>query len=106
MKFIFLYAVLSLAVPAFGQKTLPELKDGTVIDEKMEFRHDGPLLISGRVKLRGISLDLRGPITVASGADLDSKMCISKYLTRQLRQTARAISAALARLRSPFGSQL
>jgi hypothetical protein len=71
MKFIFLYAVLTLAVPAFGQKTLPELKDGTVIDEKMEYQQNGPLLISGRVKVRGISLDLRGPITVASGADLE-----------------------------------
>jgi hypothetical protein len=71
MKSALLCLLMMLALPAFGQKTLPELKDGTVIDENIEFRHDGPLLISGRVKLRGISLDLRGPITVASRADLE-----------------------------------
>lgn len=71
MKWPLLCFVLTLALPAFGQKALADLKDGTVIDEKTEFRHDGPLTISGRVKLRGISLDLRGPITVASGADLE-----------------------------------
>src|SRR4051794_6113213 len=71
MKSIFLFFALMFAFPAFGQKPLPELKDGTVIDEKAEFRHDGPLTVSGHVKLTGISLDLRGPITVASGADLE-----------------------------------
>jgi hypothetical protein len=71
MKFAFLYLLLTLALPAVGQKTLPALKDGTVIDEKAEFRQDGSLLIAGRVRLKGISLDLRGPITVASGADLE-----------------------------------
>jgi hypothetical protein len=54
-----------------AQKDLPALKDGTVIDEKAEFRHDGPLHIAGHVKLKGVSLDLRGPITVASGADFE-----------------------------------
>jgi hypothetical protein len=71
MKSAFLYLFLTLAFPAFAQKTLPALKDGTVIDEKGEFRHDGSLLIAGHVKLKGISLDLRGAITVASGADLE-----------------------------------
>src|SRR5580704_16134753 len=71
MKFAFLYLLLTLALPAVGQKTLPALKDGTVIDEKAEFRQDGSLLIAGRVRLKGISLDLRGAITVASGADLE-----------------------------------
>jgi hypothetical protein len=71
MKCIFLFFALIFAFPAFGQKPLPDLKDGTVIDEKTEFRHDGPLTVSGNVKLKGISLDLRGPITVASGADLE-----------------------------------
>lgn len=71
MKYTLLCFLLTLAFPAFGQKTLPDLKDGTVIEEKTEFRHDGPLTISGRVKLKGISLDLRGPITVAAGADLE-----------------------------------
>lgn len=72
MKSASLYLfLLTLAFPAFGQRNLPALKDGTVIDEKATFRQDGPLLIAGRVKLRGISLDLRGAITVASGADLE-----------------------------------
>lgn len=71
MKSAFFYLFLTLAFPAFGQKTLPALKDGTVIDEKAEYRHDGSLSIAGRVKLKGISLNLRGPITVASGADLE-----------------------------------
>src|ERR1700680_1348231 len=71
MKSALLCLLTMLAFQAFAQKTMPELKDGTVIDEKMEYQHNGPLLISGRVKLRGISLDLRGPITVASGADLE-----------------------------------
>ena len=71
MKFACLYFFLVFAFPAFGQKALPVLKDGTVIDEKAEFRHDGSLLIAGRVKLKGISLDLRGPITLAAGAELE-----------------------------------
>jgi hypothetical protein len=71
LKTRFLCIFLILAYPALGQKPLPGLKDGTVIDEKTEFRHDGVLLIAGHVKLRGISLDLRGPITVAAGADLE-----------------------------------
>ena len=71
MKWASLCFLLTLAIPAFGQKTLPDLKDGTVIDEKTEFRHDGPLTVSGHVKLKGVSLDLRGPISVASGADLE-----------------------------------
>src|ERR1700736_5156252 len=71
MKSAFLYLFLTVAFPAFGQKTRPGLNDGTVIDENAEYRHDGSLSIAGRVKLKGISLDLRGVITVASGADLE-----------------------------------
>jgi hypothetical protein len=71
MKPAHLCLFLAIASSALGQKALPQLKDGTVIDEKAEFRHDGPLLIAGRVKLKGISLDLRGPITVSAGAELE-----------------------------------
>src|SRR5690348_243713 len=71
MKFAFLYIFLILACPALGQKPLPALRDGTVIDDRAEFRHDGALLVSGHVKLKGISLDLRGPVTVAAGAELE-----------------------------------
>lgn len=63
---------LMLAAPlAIAQSPLPALHDGTVLDEKAEFRQDGPLRIAGHLKLKGISLDLRGPITVAAGADLE-----------------------------------
>jgi hypothetical protein len=71
MKSASLFLFLMLTLPAIGQRTLPALDDGTVIDEKAEFRHDGPLRVSGRVKLKNISLDLRGPITLAAGADLE-----------------------------------
>lgn len=71
MKLISRWLLLTLALPALAQKELPPLKDGTVIDEKSEFRHDGPLQIAGKIKLKGISLDLRGPISVASGAELE-----------------------------------
>jgi hypothetical protein len=50
---------------------LPPLVDGTVINQKSEFRQNRPLHIAGRVKLKGISLDLRGPITLAAGAEFE-----------------------------------
>ncbi|HEX6805622.1 MAG TPA: hypothetical protein VF133_18220 [Terriglobales bacterium] len=62
---------LILAPLAIAQRPLPALHDGTVLDEKAEFRQDGPLRIAGHIKLKGITLDLRGPITVAPGADLE-----------------------------------
>jgi hypothetical protein len=71
MKLTILGVFLACTFPALGQNPLPALKDGTVIDEKTEFRHDGPLLIAGKVKLKGISPDLRGPTTLAPGAHLE-----------------------------------
>jgi hypothetical protein len=71
MKSALLILFLILALPATGQQSLPALEDGTVIATKDEFRHDGPLRIVGRVKLKGISLDLRGPVSVAAGAELE-----------------------------------
>jgi len=71
MKSALLFLYLIPALPATGQQSLPALEDGTVIDTKAEFRHDGPLRIVGRVKLKGISLDLRGPVSLAAGAVLD-----------------------------------
>jgi hypothetical protein len=71
MKSACLLLLLTSALQSFGQKILPPLQDGMVLDEKTAFRHDGPLSISGRVTLKHISLDLRGPISVAAGADLD-----------------------------------
>lgn len=62
---------LAMAVPAMAQKTLPPLVNGTAIQGKGAYRHDGPLRIDGKVKLSGIDLDLRGPIVVAAGADFE-----------------------------------
>ena len=66
-------SLLLLILPqlARAQAPLPALRDGTVLDERAEFRQEGPLRIAGRVKLKGISLDLRGPVTLAAGADLE-----------------------------------
>ena len=71
MRLLLLCLFLILALPLLGQKSLPELKDGTTIHEKSTYRHDGPLRIEGHVRLQGIEIDLRGPITVAAGADLE-----------------------------------
>jgi len=71
MKSALLFLFLMPTLPAIGQRTLPALDDGTVIDEKAEFRHDGPLRVSGHVKLKRISLDLRGPVSLAVGAELE-----------------------------------
>jgi len=51
MKSAFLDLFLTVAFPAFRQRTLPALKDGTVLNEKAEYRHNGSLSIAGRVKL-------------------------------------------------------
>src|SRR5437588_548678 len=63
--------VLTLIGSAMAQRRLPPLVDGTVIEEVGAYRHDGPLHIQGKVRIRGIDLDLRGPVTVAPGADLE-----------------------------------
>lgn len=62
---------LMLSLPMSAQKTLPPLKDGTVLHEKGSYRHQGPLRIQGHVRIQDIDLDLRGPITVAAGANLE-----------------------------------
>lgn len=71
MRFLSFCLLLALASPALAQKPLPTLRDGTVVSEKGLYRQDGPLRIEGRVKLQGIELDLRGPVTIAAGADLE-----------------------------------
>jgi hypothetical protein len=71
MKTTLLLAWLALSLTASAQRPLPPLVNGTVINEKSEFRQNGPLHIAGRVKLKGISLDLRGPITLAAGAEFE-----------------------------------
>ncbi|HLV85877.1 MAG TPA: hypothetical protein VKV39_02800 [Candidatus Sulfotelmatobacter sp.] len=66
--FLFIPLVASFAI---AQKSLPPLEDGAVIDEKAAYIQNGPLHIAGHVRIHGITLDIRGPITVASGADLE-----------------------------------
>ncbi|HEX3820412.1 MAG TPA: hypothetical protein VHW45_08770 [Candidatus Sulfotelmatobacter sp.] len=66
-----LCVLFAASLPAFAQKILPPLVDGTVVQARGTYRHDGPLYIQGKVKLSGIDLDLRGPMTVAAGADLE-----------------------------------
>jgi hypothetical protein len=54
-----------------AQKALPPVHDGVVLSGPAEFRHDGELLVEGRVTLRHMTLHLRGPIRVAAGAILE-----------------------------------
>jgi hypothetical protein len=66
--------VLLLALlPTFAaaDQTLPALHDGIVVSGPGRFRHDGDLRISGRVSLRHLTLDLRGPILVDAAATLE-----------------------------------
>lgn len=69
----FLALLAVLIIPAIGvaQKPLPPLHDGAVIAGPGEFRHDGDLLVQGRVTLSNMTLDLHGPIRVAAGATLE-----------------------------------
>lgn len=69
VKLVPMLALLCLAAQA--QRPLPPLRDGTVLNEKTTYRQDGPLRIQGHVKLQGIDLDLRGPITIAAGATFE-----------------------------------
>lgn len=64
--------VLILASTAAGaEQVLPALHDGSIVAGPGSFRHDGPLRITGHVTLRNVTLDVNGPITVASGATLE-----------------------------------
>ncbi len=86
LKLTIFLLLIAVAVPTQAQRALPELRDGTILDGtildetvmgkkgnegRSEYRHDGPLRIEGRVKLKGISLDLRGAVTVATGATFE-----------------------------------
>ncbi|HEX7361788.1 MAG TPA: hypothetical protein VF283_14960 [Bryobacteraceae bacterium] len=54
-----------------AEQSLPPVYDGSVIAGPGRFRHNGPLCIAGHVTLRNLTLDLRGPIRVASGASFE-----------------------------------
>jgi len=62
--------LLSMASPLFAQMPLPSLHDGAVLSGPGEFQHQGELFVQGRVTLRNMTLHLRGPIRVATGAAL------------------------------------
>lgn len=50
---------------------MPALTDGVTVTGPAKFRHDGLLLVRGKVALRNLDLDLRGSIRVASGSQLE-----------------------------------
>jgi len=61
---------LTVSALATAQKPLPMLHDGTALSGPGEFRHDGELLVQGKVTLSNLTLHLHGPIRVAAGATL------------------------------------
>lgn len=55
---------------AQAQMALPAVHDGLVVNGG-SYRHDGPLVVEGRVALRHLTLELHGPIEVKAGARLE-----------------------------------
>jgi hypothetical protein len=64
-------AAMVIAAPVRAEKPLPALHDGVVLSGPGEFRHDGELLVQGKVTLKQMTLALHGPIRVAAGATLE-----------------------------------
>lgn len=62
---------LPVCALATSQRPLPLLHDGTVLAGPGEFRHDGELLVQGKVTLSDLTLHLHGPIRVAAGATFE-----------------------------------
>ena len=62
---------LTVSALAATQKPLPLLHDGTVVSGPGDFRHDGELLVQGKVTLSNLTLHLHGPIRVAAGATFE-----------------------------------
>lgn len=71
MRTLLLLALVVLPATGRAERQLPLIHDGTVLEGPGEFRHDGELLIEGRVVLRNMTLHLHGPIRVAAGATLE-----------------------------------
>jgi hypothetical protein len=63
--------MVAIPMTATAQKPLPPLHDGAAIAGPGEFRHDGELLVQGKVALSNMTLDLHGPIRMAAGATLE-----------------------------------
>lgn len=70
MRVSLLVLILASTVPG-AEQLLPPLHDGSIVTGPGSFRHDGPLRITGHVRLRNVTLDLHGAITVASGATFE-----------------------------------
>ncbi|HXS76155.1 MAG TPA: hypothetical protein VN753_08260 [Terracidiphilus sp.] len=70
-KLCLLVLSFSMSSWVLAQKALPSVHDGVVLSGPGEFRHDGELLVEGRVTLRHMTLHLHGPIRVAAGATLE-----------------------------------
>jgi hypothetical protein len=66
-----LLALLAIPAIVIAQKPLPPLQDGVVIAGPGEFRHDGELLVQGKVTLSNMTLHLHGPIRVAANSTLE-----------------------------------
>ena len=68
-----LLLLIPLCAPAglLAEIALPPLHDGVVLSGPGEFRHDGELFVQGKVTLKQMTLALRGPIRVATGATLE-----------------------------------
>jgi hypothetical protein len=54
-----------------GVRPLPPLRDGSVITGPGSFRQDEKLRIEGHVSLRNLTLELRAPVRLATGATLE-----------------------------------
>ena len=61
--------MLPLAAAA-AERPLPTLHDGSVVSGPGQYRQNGKLELQGQVTLRNLTLDLRGPIILASGSTL------------------------------------
>lgn len=66
---LMLMVLLPLAAFA-AERRLPPLHDGSVVSGPGQYRQEGKLELQGRIALRNLTLELRGPITLAAGTTL------------------------------------
>lgn len=71
VRLLLVLASISLPVMVWAEQQLPPLHDGAVLSGPGEFRHDGALLVQGKVTLKQMTLALHGPIRVAAGATFE-----------------------------------
>ncbi len=68
---LLLIAPFCLPIPVRAEQPLPALHDGAILSGPGEFRHDGALLVQGKVTLKQMTFALHGPIRVEAGATLE-----------------------------------